>query len=730
MSTTPQLSGRAIAIAPAAQVPTPDGNDASVELMQYACTTCTRRKVKCDKAKAPCSACHKGRMECIYVAPPPRERKRKRKPVEELQDRLERCEQLLRENGIQVKPVENVSPVDSTTSVGNAVPDTKPGTASEGVSGTLLQGPGKTRYIDSNIWRNLGDHLEDSDYDDHPQNPEDSNPSDPASLSLYNTSNSSQSLLNLHPTYDVAMKLWNIYVRNVDPIVKIVHVPSTRDLLQRAAANPSSMTPDTECLLFAIYLFSVISMSQKDFEQEVGTSWSFLHNRFHDAVRRSLVSNHFLRTTSLAVLQAYTLFLASVRNTYDPHTFWVLTGIAIRIGQRMGLHRDSAEQGLNPFDVQMRRRLFWQLIPLDGLAAQLSGTGIAIPSDSWDTKQPLNLDDADIWPGMSSEPIAKRGATDMIFCLARTEIGKFHQKRMQPGKWNKLWDSPDTPAVHKSLQDLETTMEENYIRYCDITVPVHCLTLSMARGVLNFARYRVALEKVKAPDATPVTRAEFVATVTKILDIDLAAQKNPMLERFQWHFRTFFQWDALIWLLTEMRKEDTMVDFDAAWNKVEQVYAYHPELFAWKRSIDVALARLTLRAWEATHKNAQATSAGRSEPDFIVQLRAGFEKREASRLHSPASATVAAAAPNPPYNYFQSGPTYGTDTSVAAVQQNLLYPFDGTETSVAGWPQNQDLGLDSNGNFLENGQFTVDPGWMIWGPMGQDFDFMQMPAQQ
>lgn len=45
MSTTPQLSGRAIAIAPAAQVPTPDGNDASVELMQYACTTCTRRKV-------------------------------------------------------------------------------------------------------------------------------------------------------------------------------------------------------------------------------------------------------------------------------------------------------------------------------------------------------------------------------------------------------------------------------------------------------------------------------------------------------------------------------------------------------------------------------------------------------------------------------------------------------------------------------------------------------------
>jgi hypothetical protein len=72
----------------------------------------------------------------------------------------------------------------------------------------------------------------------------------------------------------------------------------------------------------------------------------------------------------------------------------------------------------------MRRRLFYQLLPLDGIASQMSGTAIAIIPATWDTEQPLNINDDQIWPGMIERPEEQKGATEMIYCLTRACVGK------------------------------------------------------------------------------------------------------------------------------------------------------------------------------------------------------------------------------------------------------------------------------------------------------------------
>lgn len=199
---------------------------------------------------------------------------------------------------------------------------------------------------------------------------------DPASFAFYGALTPKQDLLHLHPTYEMAIKLWKVYVRNVDPIIRIIHLPTGLEMVQRAAANPSAVSKVTEALLFAIYFFATVSTSEDQFQREFGESCASLQDRYHLATRQALVSCQFMKTTELAILQAYVLFLLAVRPKYDPHTFWILTGIAVRLGQRMGLHRDGETLGLNPFDVEMRRRLFWQLLSLDGMSGQLSGTGI------------------------------------------------------------------------------------------------------------------------------------------------------------------------------------------------------------------------------------------------------------------------------------------------------------------------------------------------------------------
>lgn len=410
-----------------------------------------------------------------------------------------------------------------------------------------------------------------------------------------------------------------------------------------------------------------------------------MKKRYHDATRQALVGVHFLRTTELTVLQAYMLLLLSMRNNYDPHTFWILTGIAVRIAQRMGLHRDGEELGLNPFDVQMRRRVFWQLLPLDGLSGQLSGTGIAISADSWDTKQPLNVEDDEIWPGMETPPVEKKGATSMIFVLARTEIGRFHQKirpALSPnGNWGVVWESRDIPEIQEALRELENNMEEKYVRYCDISTPVQVLCIAMARGSINSARLRIRRPRGKMDGVSKEERKELYEMADKVLALDLAVHQNKSLDRFNWHMRQFFQWDPLITVLQEARQLDCVIDPELLWSKVEQTYGAHPELFNQKRSIDVALNRLTVKSWDAMCAN---NLHALPEPSFVTTLREAISRREASRQNTetpkqqtnPFDPYLDASSDMPVSNYINFNPVLGYNNSFAGMNTDMNADID------------------------------------------------------
>ena len=392
--------------------------------MLYTCQTCTKRKVKCDKATPVCSTCRRAKLDCFYQAPPPRSRKRKH--GDELLDKLVRYEGILQQNGLLP------GDADTTPSIEKTPPEepislywNEPETSR---TGKLLANRGKSRYIDSNLWRNFGDdeslHMSDDDNDEGSHAVAEFGAGfapDPLTGAFMG---SSVSLLQLHPTHDKAMVLWKTHTENVEPLCKILHLPTVSKMVERVSKQPATASSVDECLLFAVYHFAALSMSEDECDQRLGQSRAILVERFHLASRQALVNASFLKSTEMAVLQALVLFLLACRNTYDANTFWILTGVAVRIGQRMGIHRDGEKLGLPPFEVQMRRRLFYQLLPLDGGASQMSGTGISMMPDAWDTQQPLNLDDNQIWPGMTEFPEERKGATELIFCLSRSWVGK------------------------------------------------------------------------------------------------------------------------------------------------------------------------------------------------------------------------------------------------------------------------------------------------------------------
>ena len=579
-----------------------------------------------------------------------------------------------------------------------------------GSGGKLVGGQGKSRYIDSNLWRNLGDEVhpesdEEDDPDDEPATTYIPNAkADPLSASMLSPNSPSCSLLELHPTYENAMKFWKIYVDNVDPIIKAVHVPTAVLVLQRVAAQPSTATKANEALVFAVYHFALISITDDECMEKFGEQRLKLLTRYHDALRQALVNVSFLRTADLTVFQAFLLFLLSVRANYDPHTFWILTGVAVRIAQRLGLHRDGEELGLKPFDVELRRRIFWQLLPLDGLAGQLCGTGICIAPDSWNTKQPLNLEDTDFWPDMKSPPVARTGATDFMFCLARTEIARFVQKvnplnsnKAHFENWAKFWDMEDIEEKQRQLDELESEMEMKYIRFCDPSNAIHNLAMAMLRAALNSGRLRIRLPRAKSDKSLPKEERKKVwAIANKIIDAHIAAHNNGLLDKFRWHLQAFFQYDPLIVILNEIRRDPLAHAEDDIWSKIEKVYANHPTLRDQKRTLQMAVGRLTLKTWDAYQAAMlQANHTVPPDPSYMVTLRQFIQRRASTNtsLNTPTKSDYN------PFNPAQSDALDDQHVSDFEVPAHHTGDFD--------WTQMMDFNTE-----------TMD--WMFWDQLVRD----------
>lgn len=231
--------------------------DSEHSKMLYACQQCASRKIKCDKIAPICSSCRKGRLECIYQAPPPR--RRKRKLSGDGSERLARYERILRQHDLL--PQEDDVYLSNEATPQEAI-SLRYLDSQSSRNGKLLASQGKSRYISSNLWQNLGEDemhqmSEDEDEDQHFVS------TDPLTGAFVGYQ---INLHQYHPTDLEAMVLWKAHTENVEPLCKILHIPSTFEMIQNVTPHPEIASKTEECLLFAIYHFAVFSMTDEECE--------------------------------------------------------------------------------------------------------------------------------------------------------------------------------------------------------------------------------------------------------------------------------------------------------------------------------------------------------------------------------------------------------------------------------------------------------------------------------
>lgn len=101
----------------------------------------------------------------------------------------------------------------------------------------------------------------------------------------------------------------------------------------------------------------------------------------------------------------------------------VLTGMAIRLAECMGLHRDPTEYGFSPTECQTRRLIWYQICYLDLKTSDTQGPRAFIHEDGYTTKLPL-----DVRAPESLAPNVPAASNDLIFSMIRFECQEMQRR--------------------------------------------------------------------------------------------------------------------------------------------------------------------------------------------------------------------------------------------------------------------------------------------------------------
>lgn len=117
------------------------------------------------------------------------------------------------------------------------------------------------------------------------------------------------SVTSSHPPAVQILQLWQFYISNINPLLKISHVLTLQPQIVSAMANTSRISRPLEALMFSIYFAAATSLTDDEVQNTFGEDRSVLLGRFHNATRQALVNAGFMRSTELSVLQALLLYL-------------------------------------------------------------------------------------------------------------------------------------------------------------------------------------------------------------------------------------------------------------------------------------------------------------------------------------------------------------------------------------------------------------------------------------
>jgi hypothetical protein len=579
-----------------------------------ACILCQQRKVKCDRT-FPCSTCVKHGTQCV-PATQPRPRRR-RFPERELLDRLRRYETLMKQNNVKFDPLHDDNSSTTKNSPNDYYSDDErredesPQDRSEAVSEVksiwqaMRQGyrdPNDSFY--ENVFDNAQDQMSISDQD-----------------MLFGSRQSAVELHTLHPEPAHLFRLWQIYLDNVNPLLKVTHTPTLQARIVEAASNLKEISPTLEALMFSIYCMAVLSLSQKECETMFKQSKGQLSTRYHFGCQQALSNCNFLRTGSRDCLTALFLYLVSIRSASHPKSVSSMLAVAIRIAERIGFQSEAKNARCSILEAELRRRLWWSLVLFDSRFSALGDHKPTTLVPSWDCALPTNVSDSELREETKTPPKAQDQATEAIFAIVRGEIGEFYRN----SPFYLAFTNPVMKPLAKKLPPggdvtLEKMVEDKYLRFCDPDNRVHFMTMWTARSnIMNCRLMNDYLTYLDSSAAyTPEQQEAAVSCALHWLECDTKLSSSPLTKNFRWFLQLHFPFPAYIRVIQHLKGQPFSDQTERAWKVMHDNYSARAAPDADIPSpVFRPFTNIVLHAWDTVKKAYKKAGKETTTPEIV-----------------------------------------------------------------------------------------------------------------
>ncbi|TGJ78409.1 hypothetical protein E0Z10_g10356 [Xylaria hypoxylon] len=616
---------------------------------QRSCVVCRSRKVRCNK-ESPCSNCRRAGIPCVVPSTdrPPRWAKRLERfahnaaarersapavdpPTAQVMERLRNLESLVKDLSSQLEQAHSNSstgnsPASSTNDRDGdqtATPLTTGNSLQSQFGRLVLSNAGRSRYVSSGFWSRVNDELDgikmetqylaEADLDSSED--EDRPSSSPATHELertaserhaflfrHNLNPSGPDLRELHPLPSQVPFLLDVFSENINLIVQIVHMPTINKMVRRSRGSSGTpMTPSNEALMFSIYYAAITSMEDDDVVSNFGSTKTDLNLKYRLGFEHAVARADFLNMPDIVLVQAFAIFLLLVRLHDSPRFVWMMTGLVIRMAQSLGLQRDGSHfKHLTPFEVDIRRRVWYALCSLDVRASEDQGTDFTIQIGSFDTKLPLNINDDDIDVNTKEMPTEREGITDMTVSIVTMEVSNISRQMITPGV--------SLEEQNRLLSTIYPTLEERYLNFSTepgiITHWVMAVTTRLVVAKLTLFTHLPVLFSSPGETLSDEIRNKLLIAAIEIAEFNHALNSEKASRQWSWVYQTYTHWHAIVYLLIDICRRPWSPIVDRAW-----IALHSPWLIPAKSKLDkglqtwVPLRKLMLKARK--HRDAE-----------------------------------------------------------------------------------------------------------------------------
>ena len=296
-------------------------------------------------------------------------------------------------------------------------------------------------------------------------------------------------------------------------------------------------------------------------------SKSDLSLKYRLGFEHALAKADFLNNPSLVLVQAFALFLCLARRHDSPMFVWMMTGLAVRMAQYIGLQRDGSRfDYLSPFEIEMRRRTWWIVCLVDVRASQDQGTDLTITSGSFDTRIPLNINDTDIDAESRQIPTERQGVTDSTFSRIIAEMTNIQIQMMTAGVRDGAEGLEDQRCL---LNRIYEKLEQEYLQHTTESANiVYWVAVTVARLTMAKMRLLVFLPVLSPrPDEHLVDemKGNLLVSAIEIAEYNHELNARQACRQWRWIYQTYTHWYAIIYLMIEISQSPWSPLIERAW---------------------------------------------------------------------------------------------------------------------------------------------------------------------